>query len=139
MAANTSPIFPLTPVIGIATLVSPTAITTRTNITGTTGLTQLTPTSSFGKKVPLITIQSTQTTSVAGLLSIWMYNGTTSYLIDEIPITAVTASTTSVGFSVQRDYSTLWNSSITLPPTYQLYVSVTVQQNLTILAHGGDY
>lgn len=138
MAANISPIFPLTPVIGIATLVTPTALTTRTNITGTTGLIQLTPTSSFGKKVPLITIQSTQT-SVAGLLSIWLYNGTTSYLIDEIPITAVTPSTTAVGFSVQRDYSTLWNSAIVLPATYQLYVSVTVQQNLTVLAHGGDY
>jgi len=138
MAANTAPIFPLTPVIGIATLTSPTALTTRTNIIGTTGLTQLTPTSTNGKKVPLITVQSTQT-SVAGLLSIWLYNGTTSYLIDEIPITAVTPSTTAIAFSVQRYYETLWNSSIVLPPTYQLYVSVTVQQNLNVFAHGGDY
>lgn len=138
MAANTLPISPVSPVIGIATLVAPTALTTRTNITGTTGLTQLTPTSTNGKKVPLITVQSTQT-SVAGLLSIWLYNGTTSYLIDEIPITVVTPSTTAIAFSVQRYYETLWNSSIVLPPTYQLYVSVTVQQNLTILAHGGDY
>lgn len=138
MPINIAPIFPVAPVIGIATLVTPTALTTRTNITGTTGLTQLTTTSTNGTKVPLLTIQSTGT-SVAGLLSIWLYNGTTSYLIDEIPITAVTPSTTAVGFSVQRDYSSLWNSSIVLPPTYQLYVSVTVQQNLTVLAHGGDY
>lgn len=138
MAANTVSITPVAPVIGIATLVTPTALTTRTNITGTTGLTQLTPTTTNGKKVPLITVQSTGNSS-AGSLFIWLYNGTTSYLMDEILITAITASTTVAAFTTYRDYTTYWNSSIVLPPTYQLYVSITVQQNMTILAHGGDY
>ena len=138
MAANTAAITPMSPVIGIATLVSPTALTSRANITGTTGLTQLTPTSTNGKKVPLITVQSTAT-SVVGSLFIWLFNGTTSYLIDEIIISAITPGTTVAGFNTYRDYTSYWNSSIVLPPTYQLYVSVTVQQNLTILAHGGDY
>jgi hypothetical protein len=138
MSANTTPIFPLTPVIGVASLVTPTVITSRANITGTTGLTQLTPTSTNGKKVTLITLQSTGT-SLAATLCVWLYNGTTSYLIDEIPIYTTTPGNTSPAFTTYRDYTTYWNSAIVLPPTYQLYVSITVQQNLTILAHGGDY
>lgn len=133
MAANIQPIFPATPVIGIATLTSATAITSRTNITGTTGLVQLTPTSLNGKRVDSITVKA-KATSVASILSIWIYNGTTSFLYDEIDITATTASTTADSFYIKRSYSDL-----VLPPTYQLYISETVQTDVNVFANGGDY
>lgn len=133
MSANITPIFPATPVIGIATLTSATAITTRTNITGTTGLTQLTPTSTNGKRVDSITVKGKGTT-VAANLFLWLYDGTTSYLFDEIDVSAVTAANTTDAFSVTRTYSNL-----VLPATYQLFVSETVQTDVNVFAFGGNY
>ncbi len=133
MAANVSPIFPETPVIGIATLTSATAITSRANITGTTGLVQLTPASTDGKRIDSIRVKGKGTT-VASILSIWLYNGTTSFLYDEIVIDAVTASNTAISDLGSRTYSDL-----ALPPTYQLYVSQTVQTDVNVFANGGDY
>jgi len=138
MAANTAPIFPLTPVIGIATLVAPTAITSRANITGTTGLVQLTATSTNGTKVPMITVKA-KATSVATNLFVWMYNGTTSYLFDEIDIPIISASNTVDSYFTAKNYEILYGASIVLPPTYQLYISVSVQQDLNVFAHGGTY
>lgn len=133
MAANTDPIFPLTPVIGIATLTSPIAITSRANIVGTTGLTEITPVSTNGKRIDRITVKAKETT-VAGSVCIWLYNGTTSFLLDEIVVAAVTASTTAESFEANVDYTTL-----VVPATYQLYASSTIDQDFNIFAFGGDY
>jgi hypothetical protein len=133
MAANIQPIFPATPVVGIATLTSATAITSRANITGTTGLVQLTPTSTNGKRVDAITVKGKGTT-VASNVHIWIYNGTTSFLFDEFDVTAITATNTVDSFTLTKTYANL-----ALPATYQLYVSETVQTDVNVFAFGGDY
>lgn len=133
MPANTSPIFPVSPVVGIATLTSPTAVTSRANVTGVTGLTSLTPTSTNGKRIDKIEVTSKGTSS-AGSLFVWLYDGTTSYLMDEILISAITPSTTVAAFTTSVSYS-----SLVLPPTYRLYISVSVAQDLNVFAFGGDY
>lgn len=133
MSANTTPIFPLAPIVGIATLTSATAITSRANITGTTGLVQLTATSTNGTRIDAITITGKGTT-VASIVDIWIYNGTTSYLYAEIAVTAVTPSTTASAFTTTQTFTNL-----TLPPTYQLYISEQVQTDLNIIAFGGTY
>lgn len=138
MAVNTAPIFPLTPVIGIAALASPTALTSRAKITGTTGLTQLTPASSFGKKISMISVKASATT-VATNVFVWIYDGTNSHLFDEIDIPVITAANTVDSYFVTKNYESLYGAGIVLPATYQLFVSVSVQQNLNIFAHGGDY
>lgn len=133
MPANTAPIFPSAPVVGVATLVSATPVTSGANITGTTGLAQLTATSTNGTRVDSIVVRA-QGTSVASKVQIWLYNATTSYLFDEIDIPANTASTTVDTYYVSRGYT-----NVTLPPTYQLYVSQTVATNVNIFAFGGTY
>jgi hypothetical protein len=133
MPANTTPIFPLAPIVGIATLTSATAITSRANITGTTGLVQLTATSTNGTRVDALTVKS-KATSVASIISIWIYNGTTSFLYDEFDVTAITASTTVDSFTLTKTYNNL-----TLPPTYQLFISETVQTDVNVFAFGGTY
>lgn len=135
MAMTPTPVLVQTPTIGRANLTSPTALTTRTSIAGTTGLTQLTPVSTNGKRLDAIRIMS-KGTSLAGLLSVWLYDGTTSTLWDEIAISAITPSTTAVAFKAEALYSTY---GVVLPPAHQLFVSVTVQQDLAVTAHGGDY
>lgn len=133
MAANTTPIFPSTPLVGIATLTAAAAITSRANIVGVTGLVQLTPASVNGKRIDNITVKG-KATSVASILSVWIYNATTSFLFDEFDIAAVVASNTADSVVVSRNYTNL-----VLPPTFQLYISETVQTDLNVFAFGGDY
>ena len=133
MAVTATSIFAQSLVVGIATLTSPTPITSRANITGTTGLTQLTPTSTNGKRVDWVEVKLKET-SVAGSLFIWLYNGTTSFLMDEILIAAVTASTT-----VESDHTLLETEHIFLGATDQLYISTTVDQDMNVIAWGGNY
>lgn len=117
---------------GIATLTSPTAITSRANITGTTGLVQLKGTSTNGAKVYEIRYKAKATT-VAAMLSLWRYNGTTSFLERELPINAVTASTT-----VASDSGAVTFDNMALISTESLWVSVTVANDLTVFAQCSD-
>ena len=133
MAANTSPIFPASPVVGLAALVSATPLTTYTNITGTTGLVQLTATSVNGSRVDNVVVKALNST-VASKVTIWLYDGTTSRVFDEIDVPANTSSTTVATFSLSRGYT-----NVTLPPTYQLFVSQTVATNVNVFAFGGTY
>jgi len=133
MPANTSPIFPAAPVVGIASLVSATPLTSYANITGTTGLVQLTATATNGTRVDNLVVKA-QGTTVSSTVSIWLYDGTTSRIFDEIDVPALVASTTVDSFVVSRGYTNL-----TLPPTYQLFVSQTVATNVNVFAFGGTY
>lgn len=133
MAANTVPIFPVAVSLGIASLVAATPITSRADIVGTTGLVKLTDTTAEGIRVDAIRVKC-KGTSVAGLISIWLYDGTTSRIIDEIAIGAVTANTTVDSYNVERQYSTL-----NLTKTQQLYVSETVVNDANVFALGGVF
>jgi hypothetical protein len=133
MPAGTSPIFPQVPIIGIATMVSNTAVTARTNIVGTTGLTQLTANSTNGTRIDFIEVQG-QGTTVATIINVWLNDGTTSYLVEEISLPAATANTTSVAAS-----NTIAFTKLTLPPTQRLFVSQQVSANVTVFAFGGTY
>jgi len=140
MAMTNAAVFPQGPDTEIATLTTPTAITSRANITGTTGLVQLTALPVTNpKRCDAIVIKS-KGTSLAGILSVWMYNGTTSFLYDEIDLSAVTPSTTVDSLKVTRNYlSTETQGSIQLGLLDQLFVSTTVQQDLNVFATTGQY
>lgn len=134
MAANISPIFPASASLAPASLTAATPVTARTDIVGTTGLTQLTGlTATNGSRIDAIRVKS-KGTSVASLLFIWLYDGTTSRVIDEIAITAVTASATAPSFSLTTYYDYM-----ALGPTQQLYVSQTVATDVDVFAVVGAY
>lgn len=136
MTMTSTPVFVQNPVIGIATLTAPAAVTSRANIVGTTGLTKLTDPSTNGARVDAITVKC-KATSVATNVFIWLYNGTTSFLLDEIDVAAVTAANTTDSFVVTKSLGS--GNGLSLPPTYQLYVSVSVAQDLNVFATGGAY
>lgn len=117
---------------GNATLTSPTAITSRANITGVTGLVKLKDVTTNGTKCYEINWKS-KGTSVAGQIFIWRYNGTTSFLMDELPIGGVTPSTTVASESNKKTYANLG-----LLATEALYCSVTVSQDLNVFAQCSD-
>jgi len=129
------PVFAQTPATEIATLTSPTAITSRANITGTTGLVKLTdlPSGSNPKRVDSILVKA-KGTSLAGIISVWVYDGTTSFLFDEIDLTAVTPSTTLDSVSAVKYYT-----GVNLKATQQMYISSTVVQDVNVFASTGNF
>jgi len=129
-------ITPQAPVIAIATLVTPAAITSRANIPNATGLTALLPTSANGKRVDWLRLKS-KAASLAGLLFVWKYDGTTAFLFDELPISAVASPSNTVpAFTSDVSYSAL---GMNMQGAFKWFVSVTVSQDLNVFAMGGDY
>lgn len=72
-------------------------------------------------------------TSVAGQLWIWRFDGTTSFLYDELPIAGVTPSTTVASERNRKAYANLG-----LKSTEALFISVTVAQDLNAFAAVSD-
>ena len=148
MAANTAPIFALTPYTSIADLTGTSACTTR-GPTATAGLAaanivSLVPaTSANGRKIDTIQVQAASTSitapTAAQLVTVWYHDGTTAYPLTEVQVDLVTPSTASPAFS--REVSL---PHLVLPAAHALYVSTTVTTTaattaLVVIATGGDY
>ena len=147
MAANTSPIFALTPYAINASLAAATACTTRaptaTASLAAANILALTDVSTNGRRIDKIQVQacssSITATTAAQIVGIWMWDGTTAYLIDEIVIAAQAPSTTSAAFQTSKTYTNL-----VLPAAFKLYMSTTVTTTasttaLSVQVFGGDY
>lgn len=153
MAANTSPIYPVSPLTSTwaASLAAVTACTTRAPTSHATVsgggspnyCVALVPTSTNGARIDTIKVQACSTSitaaTVAQTVLIWKSNGTTAFVVDEIPVTAVTPSTTVAAFSIERSYSNLL-----LGPADTLWASTTVTTTasttaLSVIANGGLY
>jgi len=95
-----------------------------------------------GTKIEEIVVQAVKTatlvaTTVAGLVYIFTYDGSTYRMYDCLTVTAVTASSTAAPFRTNKFYSNLW-----LPSGWSLRASQSVSGNanlLEVFAFGGDY
>jgi len=110
--------------------------TADTSLTAPTNqVTVLTP-GAAGSKVEEIVCQGVGT-SVAGVVNIFIYDGSTYHLFDQFLITAVTPSTTAVAFRLARKYDNLF-----IPAGYTLRASQSIAGNASIIkvtALGGDF
>ena len=147
MAANTSPIFPVAPYSVLASLAAVTACTTRAPTAvaslAAANITILAPASTNGLRVDTIQVKGASSaiaaTSTAGLVQIWQSDGTTAWVIDEIAVTAATASTSVAAFVATKVYTNL-----VLPAAHSLYISSTVTTTaatnaLSVQLNGGAY
>jgi len=148
MAANTSPIFKLTPYAAFADLSAKTACSTRgptvTANLAAANISPLVPADSLnGRKIDTLRVKAASTSMTAptagNIVGIWQHDGTTAFLIYEILVQAVTPSTTSQAFE-----SEVVIPNLDLPAGHALYVSVSVTTTaattaLTIRASGGDF
>lgn len=147
MPANTFPIFPKTPAVFALSLAAVAACTTRAP-TPTAGLAaanifELCDVSANGRRVDKIQVQACSTaigsSTVGALVGIWLWNGETAFLIDEIQVIAATPSTSLPAFSAYKTYTTL-----VIPAGFKLYASVTAATTmnttaLSVIGWGGDY
>jgi hypothetical protein len=124
----TSPTFTGTPRSGVAAV---SAANTARDGTGT--IVDLLTGVAAGTKVLEVRVQATVTTT-AGMVRIFYYNGTTSFLVDEIPVTAITVGASTAGFEAVRTYSNL----ILAAATHKLQASTHNAENFNVLVSAGD-
>ena len=152
MAANTSPIFPLTPYIVTADLTAATACTTRApTVTASlagANILPLTAVSTNGLRIDRIQVKGSSTSITAPtasqLVQIWDWDGTKAYLIDEIQVSLITPSTTAASFQGMNVYNSSPTNTLVLPATHALYVSTTITTTasttaLIVTLFGGQY
>lgn len=107
-----------------------------TSLTAPTTTTTIVTAGSSGTKIEEIVFQGTGTT-VASVLNVFRYDGTTYHLIDQVLITAVTSSTTAVAFRAVRQYANLLLANGDTLRVSQT-VSSTAADRLKVTAFGGS-
>ena len=148
MAVTSTPIFAQTPYAKTLTLVANTACTTRApTATGSlagANITAFVPVSTNGLRIDSIQVNAAgtgiTTANAANLVDIWLWDGTTAFMILEVAVTAVTPSTTSAAFTTTYTFP----APLVMPAAFALYASTTVTTTaagtaLQVTAFGGAY
>lgn len=105
-----------------------------TSYTSPTHAVLLVSAGSSGSKIDEIDFQGIGTT-VAGTISVFLYDGTNYHLRDSVIVPAVTASTTSPPWQLSKPYANL-----VLASGWSLYVASTVASQLvSVGAFGGSF
>ena len=131
MAPNTSPIFPLTPVIGVGQVSA-----ANTNRDGTGTIVDVLTGATEGTRVHRITIKAIVTTT-AGMIRLYIYNTTNTRLWKEILVTALTVSATVAGFEYTLELT--GELALHLPNGYKLQASTHNAETFNVVAEGGNY
>ena len=148
MAVTSTPIFAQTPYVKTVSLAAQTATTTRaptvTASLAAANIIAFVPTSTNGLRIDSIEVNacgtSMTTANAANTVMVWIWDGTTAYMTQEIAVTAVTPSATSPSFTTTY----VFPQPLNLPPTFALYIAVGVTTTaagtaLQATAFGGAY
>jgi hypothetical protein len=107
-------------------------------------ITAFVPASTNGLRIDSIQVNNCgtgiTTANAANLVGVWMWDGTTAFLIAEIAVTATTPSTTAAAFTTTYTFP----QPLNLPAAFALYASTTVTTTaagtaLQVTAYGGAY
>lgn len=132
---STSAQYASTPKFGSANLT-----TADTSLTAPTTVGTIVTAGASGTRIDYIDIQGVATT-VAGLINLFVYDGTTYVLWQQVPVQVVTSSTTVPAFVANLSSNN--NSNImplTLPTGYSLRATTSVAQTgIRVNAYGGDF
>lgn len=124
-----------TPKIGSALLT-----TADTSLTAPSTVGTVFTAGSSGSRIDYIDIQGVATTA-AGIVNLFIFDGTNYFLYTQVPVIAVTSSTTAVAFSSVLSSNSNSNIlPINLPTGYSLRATTSVAQTgIRVTAQGGDY
>jgi hypothetical protein len=132
---STSAQYASTPKIGSALLT-----TADTSLTAPSTVGTVFTAGASGSRIDYIDIQGVAT-SVAGIINLFIFDGTNYFLYTQVPVIAITSSTTAVAFS--SVLSSNGNANIlpiNLPTGYSLRATTSVAQTgIRVTASGGDY
>lgn len=124
-----------TPVFGSALLT-----TADTSLTAPATVGTVLTAGSLGTRIDFIEVMGVATT-VAGIVNLFIYDGTAYHLWQQIPIMPVTTSTTATSFnSTLSTNNTPNNFPLIIPAGYSLRATTTIAQTgLKVLAYGGNF
>lgn len=124
-----------TPKVGSALLT-----TADTSLTAPTTVGTVFTAGSSGSRIDYIDIQGVATTT-ASIVNLFIYDGTTYFLWQQVPVIAVTSSTTAVAFNAGLSSNANANvMPLCIPTGYSLRATVTVTQSgIRVIAYGGDF
>lgn len=131
----TSAQYAATPVVGSATLT-----TADTSLTAPTTVGTVLTAGASGTRIDYIEVQGVATTS-AGLVNLFIYDGANYILWNQVPVVAVTASTTAPAFSATLSSNVNANiMPLVLPTGYSLRATTSVlQTGVRVTAYGGNF
>lgn len=123
------------PVFGSATLT-----TADTSLTAPTTFGTILTAGASGTRIDYIDVQGVATT-IAGLINLFVFDGTNNILWQQVPVQAVTSSTTAPAFALAL--SSNGNANImplNLPTGHSLRATTSVAQTgLRVSAYGGNF
>jgi hypothetical protein len=131
----TSAQYASTPVFGSATLT-----TADTSLTAPTTVGTVLTAGASGTRIDYIDVQGVATTT-SGLINLFVYDGTNYMLWQQVPVQAVTSSTTAPAFTVALSSNGNANLlPLTLPTGYSLRATTSVAQTgIRVTAYGGNF
>lgn len=130
MAANTVPLFPDTAIAAVG--VVDTANATLTGAAGSV-ITIYTP-GADGGRIDLIRVKA-QVTTTAGMVRLFIHDGTNNRLWAEIPVSAIVPSATVESFEAEL----VPTRPLVLPSGYSLRATTEKSEAMNVFAHGGDF
>lgn len=124
-----------TPKIGAATLT-----TADTSLTAPTTVGTIVTAGSSGTRIDYIDLQGVATT-VAGIINLFVFDGTTYSLWQQVPVIAITSSTTAVAWNATLSSNVNSNvMPLILPTGWSLRATTTVAQTgIRVVGFGGDF
>jgi hypothetical protein len=131
MTANLNPIFPLTPVIGLAQVTAANA-----NRDGTGTIVAVLTGATDGTRIHRITIHAAVTTTL-GTVRLFITGGGVTRLWKEIAILAVTVSASVAGH--EEILELFGESALHLPSGYILSASTHNAEAINVIAEGANY
>jgi hypothetical protein len=132
---STSAQYAATPKVGSALLT-----TADTSLTAPTTVGTVFTAGASGSRIDYIEVMGVATT-VASLVNLFIYDGTTYVLWAQIPVQAITTSTTAPSFVANLSSNTNANIlPLNLPTGYSLRATTTVTQTgVRVTSYGGDF
>lgn len=91
----------------------------------------------LGSRIENVVIQATGTTT-AGVVRLWLYNGSSYFLLEEVLVTAITPSTSISAFRATRSYA-LPGNELFLATGWSLRATTNNAEAFVVIANGGDF
>jgi hypothetical protein len=137
LSANNSPIFPLTPNLGGTGSNALKVSAANTNRDGTGTIVSIITAGAAGTIVTGVNVQAQGTTTV-GQVRLFVSNGTTIFLYEEIAVTAITPSASVQAFFGSSTKITA-STPLILPTGWSLQASTHNAEAFNVFALSGDY
>ena len=125
----TTPNFASTVKVGLGALATADAARTGTP----TNVVTIFTAGASGSRIDEVNVIATGTTT-SGVVRLWIFNGTTYFLFEEILVTAITPSTTIATFN-----TTLTFNNFMLPTGHSLRATTNNTEGFNVIAFGGDF